>query len=359
MNLNMQYRHDQRLWDSCATAYESAIVQGHPDVAAYEHFEEDFLDRVLLYLIRDCERDVHLFDVGCGSGRLHLRYGLKSFDHNGDHPSSAVAYYHQSSHNEFQYSPWLASGLKRIGGLDFSREMLALARCKIENAGVGAFLGSRLYFEHGSAFDLQPQPEEPLPLAVTLCNSIGVMQGPEGAKALFQSMRRAVEPAGGIAIISAYRREAVADFALGNYESTMDVSGQPLWLKPDTYANADYHQKPKYYKRAYSRNKKIETSVYNFRGNLIHDSFTLSRDDEEVSKVIATGHIKTCLKYESYWYSDTQFSEWISAYWPKDRVWHLAGKYLDCLRAAPAQLVILDISNRLQPFFRRLGIRRP
>ena len=358
MNLCLQYEHDRNLWDTCAAAYENAIVQGHPDVTAYEHFEEDLLDRILLYLIRDCRHDVHLYDVGCGSGRLHLRYGLKSFEHNGDHPSSAIAAYHQSSHNEFQFSPWLASGLKRVGGLDFSGEMLALAARKLDAAGLGPFLKERFYFEQGSAFDLEPFPGKPLPLVVTLCNSIGVMQGPEGAREVFRAMRRAVEQAGGIALISAYRREAVRDYALGNYESTLEASGQPVWLRPDTYARPCYQQQPRMYKRAYSPSDRLEVDVYTVEGGLEHRGFHLQRDPEATRKAITTGHIQTHTGYESYWYSFAQFEAWIKEFWPSNRSWHLVGSALDKLRAAPAQLAILDTENKLEFFFERLGIQR-
>ncbi|MCA1810027.1 MAG: hypothetical protein LC725_11360, partial [Lentisphaerae bacterium] len=75
MQLPERYARDQKIWDDCAQAYEAAIVHGHPDVTAYENFEEDLLDRILLFLARDARQELHLYDVGCGSGRLHLRYG--------------------------------------------------------------------------------------------------------------------------------------------------------------------------------------------------------------------------------------------------------------------------------------------
>jgi len=56
----------------------TALWGGHPDVTAYESFEEDLLDRVLLYLARERKKRLGLYDVGCGSGRLHLRYAMKT-----------------------------------------------------------------------------------------------------------------------------------------------------------------------------------------------------------------------------------------------------------------------------------------
>ncbi len=355
MKLLEQYEHDQGVWNACAQAYEAAIVLGHPDVTAYEHFEEDFIDRLLLFLIRDLNQEIHLYDVGCGSGRLHLRYGLKSLDPSGRDPES-VACRLQTMHANFQYAPTIAPGLKRVGGLDFSYEMLALARRKLEGAGLAHLLDDRLYFEQGSAFDLAPFSASPLPVVVTLCNSIGVMQGHEGAQQVFRAMRRAVESSGGIALISAYRGEAVADFALGNYESTMDASGQPRWLKPDTYAAPPFTQQPKAYKRAYDASEHILVDVYDGAGNLVKQDHRLERDPRITAQTIASGHIRTHHEYESHWYGAGKFRAWIRQWWPEERSWHIAGSTLDALRAAPVQLAILDPGNHLRPFFERLGV---
>ena len=355
MDLQKQFEHDKSLWNFCAQVYESAIVLGHPDVTAYEHFEEELIDRLLLYLIRDCKRCIHLYDVGCGSGRLHLRYGLKSLDPSSRDPES-IAYRLQTMHANFQYSPHIAPGLKRVGGIDFSHEMLELARKKIMGAGLGDMLDRLLYFEQGSAFDLQPFAEEPLPVAVTLCNSIGVMQGYEGACKVFQAMRRSVEKAGGIAIISGYRNEAVPDFALGNYESVLDACGQPVWLVPDTYAGKAYQQRPHIYKRAYDASDEIAVDVYDNEDVLVMENHVLRRVPELVDEVAACGHICTYNEYESWWYSFAQFSAWINEWWGEADSWHLAGRSLDPMRAAPAQFAIYDPAGLLDIFFNRWGI---
>lgn len=357
MELLDQYKHDRKIWDACAKAYEAAIVLGHPDVTAYEHFEEDLIDRMLLFLIRDLKQEIHLYDVGCGTGRLHLRYGLKSLDPSTRDPESMVCRL-QTMNAHFQYAPIIAPGLKRVGGVDFSTEMLELARRKIACAGLEDILDTRLYFEQGSAFELQPFPPMPMPVVVTLCNSIGVMQGPEGAQLLFQAMRRAVEDAGGIAIISAYCREAVADYALGNYESTMDASGQPVWLTPDTYASTEFIQQPKAYKRAGDRSDRILVDVYDLEGASIKKEHMLYRDPDAVAETIASGHIRTYHEYESRWYATEQFHDWITQWWPEKQSWHIAGRSLDALRGAPAQLAILDAGNHLRPFFERLGFNQ-
>ena len=50
--LEAMVERDRRVWNDCAGTYEERIVCGHPDVLAYESFEEDFLDRVLAFLAR-------------------------------------------------------------------------------------------------------------------------------------------------------------------------------------------------------------------------------------------------------------------------------------------------------------------
>ena len=40
--------------------YEKQIVGGHPDIAAFEAFEEDFLEEVLRYLADKQERPIKL-----------------------------------------------------------------------------------------------------------------------------------------------------------------------------------------------------------------------------------------------------------------------------------------------------------
>lgn len=357
MDFNNQFEHDKNLWNSCAQKYETSIVLGHPDVTAYEQFEETFLDRLLLFLIRDLGQKVCLYDVGCGSGRLHLRYGPQMIHQKrkGRYPAS------KSLSDPFDNpcpDPTVSAGLIKIGGVDFSHKMVELAKNKVINAGLSSLLDNQLEIEQGSAFDLSPFPSKPLPVVVTLCNSIGVMQGPHGAQKLFQSMRRAVEQAGGIALISAYQKKAVPSFALGNYESTMDVSGQPTWITPFDWASADFIKKPRQYKRAFDADGSIRVDVYDSSGRLVKKDVILKRDSESVNAVIETGHIETFNQYESWWYSWEQFHAWIGQWWPERTFWHIEGHRLDALRASPVQLAILDVENRLSPYFQRLGISK-
>lgn len=340
---------DRKVWDSCASIYDRRIVNGHPDVLAYEAFEEDLLDNILNYLILETKRAIHLLDVGCGSGRLHQRYGLKTADVS-ELPKEDIEKVNtfRMLNNRFAFDPLLAVKLSSIDGIDFSANMLKIAEERIRVSGLSSLLGAKLFLRQGSAFDLQPLNSGSLPIAVSVCNSIGVMQGPSGAVSLFESMRRAVEDSGGIAIISAYRKEAVITHALGNYESTMDVSGQPYWLVPDTYASPEYIHVPYYFKRSYDPHPGIIVDVYDREGNRVEKGYVLQRDEKRVREVIETGRIRTSTDYESYWHGFEIFDEWIRTYWPSGRSYHIAGQILDAVRAKPVQLAILDITGKLK-----------
>jgi len=355
-SLKQKYERDRSVWNACASVYEERIVAGHPDVTAYESFEEDFLDRLLAYLIRDCQKKVMLFDIGCGSGRLHLRYGAKATPANRlPLENGALLEELRRMQPAYGFDPVLAQGLTKVSGIDFSREMIELGQDKLRRAGLDGTAGPTMTFELGSAFDLDPFTGDALPVVVAVCNTIGVMQGESGAQELFKSMNRALHEIGGIAIISGYRKEAVESFALGNYESTMTVCGQPRWLTPSTYASPEYVQIPKYYKRAYDRNPEIEVDVLDKDGALIDSGHKLTRDPAMVRQVIASGHIQTYSDYESRWYSYEQIQDWIDAHWPGDKTFHFLGGEIDALRAAPAQLAILDRTGLMTELVLRLS----
>jgi SAM-dependent methyltransferase len=352
--LKEKVERDRRVWNECAGTYEERIVCGHPDVLAYESFEEDLLDRMLAFLAREQDSSLALFDVGCGSGRLHLRYGLKATRTDAlpeaDVPRVASE---RAGWAAYAYDPLLAAKLDCVGGLDFSSEMLALAGKKLRDAGLGSLLGSRLRLDRGSAFDLSPMVGPVVPVVVCVCNSIGVMQGPEGAEKLFASIERAVGSVGGIGFISAYRKEAVGSFALGNYESTMDVCGQPKWLTPDTFAGVQYRKVPKGYKRAHDPSDVVEVDVFDQEGKRVAESHRLVRNPDLVRTTTETGHIQTHSDYESRWYSFAQFEHWISSCWGGHKAWHLLGAELDVMRGEPAQIAILDPRERLTGLFHR------
>ncbi len=352
-NLIQTYRRDQRVWDRCADSYEKHVVNGHPDIKAYEELEEDLLDRILQHLLTSNRRKVSLYDIGCGSARIHFRYGLKTTRLNDlSHLKSKLEPNNRLIKKNYRFNRKLADSLVSVSGIDFSSQMIKLATDKLVNAGLKSRIGDFLVLECGSAFDLPPLPHGPVPIVVNVCNSIGVMQGVEGAVKLFKTMRRMVESAGGIALISAYRKEAVKEYALNNYESTMNVSGQPRWLVPNTYARSGYELRPRGYKTVGNTDQSIIADVFRQNGWLVHRGLKLTRDASEVGKTIETGRIRTDSDYESYWYSYDQMDNWIARFWPKGKTYHIMGKQLDDNRAVPVQLAILDTNNLLQGFFK-------
>jgi hypothetical protein len=67
-----------------------------------------------------------------------------------------------------------------------------LARRSLVDAGLEQLHPGRLSFSVGSAFDVPAYGGKHTPLAVSVCNTIGVMQGPRGARKLFSAMGRYV-----------------------------------------------------------------------------------------------------------------------------------------------------------------------
>ncbi|MFO7980285.1 MAG: class I SAM-dependent methyltransferase [Candidatus Aminicenantes bacterium] len=352
-DLEEKYKKDNIAWDKCAETYETQIVGGHPDIYAFENFEEDFLDRLFLYLIEKQARPVKILDLGCGSGRLHIRYGAKTVD-NKEIKKFPKLMELKKTHPELTYDPKLNEGLSEVWGIDFSLKMIELAEAKIKEAQLDKAHTVPLTLDQGSAFELKEEPKEIFPVAVNLVNSICVMQGPEGAVELFKSMRRCVEKAGGIAIISNYQREFIESFGLGQYESTLDVSGHPWWMVPDTYASPDYKFVPKHYIRAYTKDPRLHVDVYDKKGNLVKKDHVLRRDPERTKEVIKTGHIRLHTDYESHWYSFKQMDDWIRTHWKgAGETYHFETSRLDKLRAEPAQMSILDCGDHLKDLFSR------
>jgi SAM-dependent methyltransferase len=354
-DLNEKYKVDEKVWDRCASTYEDRIVGGHPDISAFEQFEEDFVDRVLVYMAKTQNRPLKLMDIGCGSGRLHVRYGCKSVGRR-DAATNPHLLAMKEQNNVLAYDPALTGGLREIWGIDFSARMIELAQHKIGTLGLDQLAPTSLAFEKGSAFQLPPQSQDVLPVAVCLVNSIGVMQGPGGARALFRSMKEAVEPAGGIAIISCYQREYLPHYGLGQYESTLDVSGQPAWMAPDTYAKDEFVQVSRQYKRAYDPDNTLFVDVYDPEGVLVKEGHVLKRDSGRTAHTIASGEIRTYGDYESHWYSFDQIEAWKNELWSKNAL-HIHTRVLDGLRAEPAQMVVLDSNGSLDRLFKRWELR--
>lgn len=349
--LKNKFLKDRLTWDECAETYEQQIVGGHPDITAFEEFEEDFLDSVLRFLCQSQKRKIKLMDIGCGSGRLHVRYGAKTYNASNlpkSHPLSQL----KTNRPDLAYDETLAEGLTEVWGIDFSSKMIEIAEEKITETEMRLPDSITLNLEQGSALNLSAESDENLPVAVSLVNSIGVTQGPIGAIELFKSLRNAVESAKGIAIISCYEQIYLELFGLGQYESTMDVSGQPWWMTPDTYASNRFRQVPRNYKRAYDPNTEIIVDVYDLEGKMVEEEFLLERDPERTTRTLETGHIRTHSNYESHWYSYHLIHEWMDAHWRK-KSYHLHTKQLDRVRAEPAQMAILDSGNHLKKLLRR------
>jgi SAM-dependent methyltransferase len=338
-DIQKRYDHDRSIWEHCATTYERQIVHGHPDVTAYESFEHSFIDRLTIFLARDCGLQLSCYDFGCGSGRIHTLLAPQLFPVT---PSDST-----------EKKPLNPPGkVVHIGGIDFSEQMIKLAEQNLIIAGLQKLCPQYLSFDIGSAFDVPAYTGEYIPFAVSVCNSIGVMQGSEGARSLFKAMHRYVQQKKGIAIISCYCKEAVSDFALGNYESTMDVCGQPIWLTPDTYASPKNTLIPSYYKRAYDPDPSITVDIIDSNKKYLQKNFKLTRDPELTEKVITTGRITTHSGYTSHWYSTEQIKEWMKEFWSDGAVWHIPGTSLDRLRGVPAQLAIVDYTGYFESIAR-------
>lgn len=339
---SLRYQHDRSIWDQCATTYERQIVRGHPDVTAYESFEHSFIEKLVLFLTRDRSLTIDCYDFGCGSGRIHTLLAPFLF--------TAV------SESKTQNS--LSSGkLVHVGGIDFSKQMIELAKQNLTSSGLDTLYPEYLSFDIGSAFDVAPYTGPHTPLAVSVCNSIGVMQGEEGARNLFRTMHDYIKERKGIALISCYCLEAVESFALGNYESTMDVSGQPCWLTPETYTGNDCTLLPNYYKRAHDKDPNIIIDVIDSENKCIERNFKLTRDPDKVKKVIQTGQIDTFNGYRSLWYSTKQIRYWMKELWTGGTLWHIPGIQLDRLRGEPAQLAVIDYNGAFEALARTWNLR--
>lgn len=342
------------LWDECADRYEQQIVSGHPDIVGLETFEEDFLDAMLRHLVDSNSAPISLMDIGCGSGRLHLRYLIKTarqaiVPDAGELTISANLIKNASN---LKYDPVIAKGLTEVWGIDFSPKMLALASAKM---ALQPYFDSplKLSFIEGSAYDLQPAHADTIPISVSLINTIGIMKKPES---LFKAMRRQVEAAGGIACIFCYKKASIISHGLSNYESTLDVSGQPKWLVPTDYAGKEYNMIARRYKLAHSRDPELVVDVFNRKMQQVKTSYVLRRDPAAVDDCLRSGHIETHTGYESRWYDFAQIGAWIDDFWQgKGNSYHLHGKTLDPIRAEPEQIAIFDPANRLNKFLQRYG----
>jgi|GEM_PF-1052634 len=354
--LDTQFQQDQTVWDRCSSTYEHRVVGGHPDVCAYEEFEETLIDHLLLHLTRTLNIRISVVDLGCGSGRLMLRLAAQTTSREHLKPQTAELFHEaESRHPAWAWNPLLQDKLQHITGVDFSRAMLDLAREKFVTAGLSQVLSpEKISMIHGSAFEPIRQPDGVIPVVVCLVNSIGVMQGMEGARKLFQAIRQTVEPHGGIGLISCFCRENIRSHALGQYESTMDVSGPPIWLKSDRYDLSEHLFVPLSYRRYDDPSQTIDVGVYDRDGGKSVDPcHPLYRIPERVEKTIGTGEIHTHQGYKSRWYSRNEISELIAELWG-GKGWQAFGSHIDPLRARAAQLAWCDPAGHARKWFQLL-----
>jgi hypothetical protein len=134
---------------------------------------------------------------------------------------------------------------------------------------------------------------------------------------------------------------------LPQYESTLDVGGQPVWLVPDTYASPKYKQVPDKYKLAHSKDDTLEVSVYDTSGAMLEKSHILKRDPDKIAETIESGHILTHQGYESNWYAFEQVEDWMNTYWAGLPHYHIHTRDIDAENAEAGQWAVLDSSNQL------------
>jgi ubiquinone/menaquinone biosynthesis C-methylase UbiE len=314
---------NKKTWDKCAHIYEHHIVNGHPDIRKYENFEEQFLDSIIEHLIKQKKKKIKIMDIGCGSGRIHHHYASQSTK--------------------------FADNLDEVWGIDFSNNMLQLAAQKLKKDNLFKQSKIKLNFQLGSAFDIKSLNDDCFPVVISLINTIGVMQGKEGAKLLLKTMKNIIKNTGGILLLSCYRKKYLKDYALGQYESTMDVSGQPIWLEPNEYTGNDYRLVPSQYKLAYDTNPKIAVDVFNKNNECIKKNHILKRNPTKVKELLTNGKIKTFNNYNSNWYSYEQINSWINEFWANEKnLWHIKTNKLDPDNAEPCQLAIYDSEGILK-----------
>jgi SAM-dependent methyltransferase len=356
--IEIQTQKDRAIWDHCSRQYEKRIVGGHPDVHAYETFEETVVDHLLAHLVR-CEiGQLSVIDLGCGSGRLLLRLGAQTTGpEKADAEAGVLLEAARQNHPGLAWVPSLEGRLHSITGIDFSRSMLELAREKLAAAG----LHHHVDFEYirllyGSAFAPVTRAPGTFPLVVCLVNSIGVMQGVEGARKLFQAIFRIVQREG-VGLISCYRRENVRSHGLGQYESTMDVSGPPIWLESDRYDLKKDRFVPLAYRRYDESADGIEAAVFDADGRLKKERHFLRRIPSLVEKAVESGEIRTHQGYESRWYSEDEIRALTAEFWG-EAGWHMPGAALDPLRARAAQLAWCDPTGQARQWIEQLTGRR-
>ncbi|MGD8780012.1 MAG: class I SAM-dependent methyltransferase [Ignavibacteria bacterium] len=334
--ITQKVEESKKKWDKYAVNYDKHIVNGHPDIVNFIKFEEEFINNILLFLSARQSRPLKLFDVCSGSGRIHNYY-----------------YNLYKNSNEETVFP---SKLKWIHGIDISKNLLDIAKNKLEfDTGTDSKEIDKLKFsfEQKSAFDLSFENNDFITVATNLLNTIGVLQPPEGSQKLFKSIRDLTEKNGGIGIISCFEKKYVETHALNQYESTMQVSGQPIWTFPNEYTSSGYTFVPKEYKTKGNVSHDTVVDVIDKNGDIIRENFTIKRNFSKTHSTILSGNVKTFTGYESMWYSYEVIDQWIKKYWDGLPAYHFETQTIDKTKAEAGQIAILDCGDNLKNYFNK------
>jgi len=329
---------ERALWESCAKSYEDLIVQGHPDIRATESLEEEWLGYLLREKAMESTKEIHVVEAGCGSARVLVQLAAAATEAQAlGQVDRALLQAYRRNHPEGTFHAGWAQACGELLGVDFSRSMLVLADKRFLRSGLSHWIQSRrARLIHGSAFHL-PETAPGQSWVICLLNSIGVMQGEQGARALLRSVRQAAGK-NGIGFVSAYRAEAMATYGLGQYESTLEVAGIPEWLDGDLREGC----------RARSR-QMIRTGQGGFRlvvdwldssGTKVGEG-ELRRNPVRVERVCETGEVVTRSGYRSRWYPWSQMAQMVWEEWG-EAGWQMSPGGLDRLRGSPLQWLWFD-----------------
>ena len=338
VDLEARQKDDQIVWEDCAQTYEEQVVEGHPDIRSAESLEEEWLGHLLRKRSWQRPEQIHVVEAGCGSARVLAQLAAAATQTEDLEPTDRKllqAYRRLRPEGAF-HSAWAQTCGKMVG-VDFSRSMLALAEERFSRIGLSRWIQSRrVQLIHGSAFQLPPTALGQ-PWVICLLNSIGVMQGEEGARALLRSVRQAAG-ASGVGFISAYRAEAMETHGLNQYESTLEVAGIPDWLEGDvpTGCRARARQTP----RAGEAQEVLPVDWVDESGALTGQG-ELRRQPDRVRQVCLTGQVRTRSGYQSRWYPWSQMAQLVRDEWG-EAGWQISPGRLDHLRGRPLQWLWFD-----------------
>jgi SAM-dependent methyltransferase len=317
MEFEIKLTQSKKLWDEQTDLYEEDTIDcnGQPDIIRYQNFEYDLMDKVLSLVLknRDVNRKITLIDFGCGSGKLHIRYGCKMIDSDDISDPDDRKKLNRLRRSMFglQYDEHFKNGMDRIIGIDFSENMIDLAKIKTHSAGLTQDLDSKLIFKQGYVHEFDMDVGDTIPIVACMINTIGIMQGVEGARKAIWAMERIIGK-DGLGVISMYRKDKVEKYALCRYESVMESDGQPIWLIPIVHAEKDVIIKPKAYKTALHDTDTLPAMIFCSGGNAPIQTMIFRRDPNIVKETVETGVIRTHTGYYSKWYSREEMEDILS-----------------------------------------------